>query len=165
MKGKHQNVQLATNSAEPVAGNNHKPNGLFNELSVQLLRRGHRVRFQAPGWSMHPTIKDRETVTVGPIAPSDVRKGDIVFYQLNGGVFVHRVVRIKNGDHMPSFVLRGDALGSPDESVTAQQVLGKVVCVERNGRSINPYGWELRIFRQAYNSASRLKRSFLRKLL
>ncbi len=140
-------------------------NGLFADLSVELLRRGHGVRFRAPGHSMHPTINDRETVTVEPVPPSDVKRGDIVLYRNEGGVVAHRVIRIERNNGASLFILRGDALGCPDESVAAQQVLGKVVCVERNGRSINPYGWKSSIFRTAHNCASRLKRRLLRKPL
>jgi signal peptidase len=114
---------------------------------------------------MHPTINDRETVTVEPVPPSDVKRGDIVLYRNEGGVVAHRVIRIERNNGTPLFILRGDALGCSDESVAAQQVLGKVVCVERNGRSINPYGWKSSIFRTAHNCAFRLKRRLLRKPL
>ncbi len=140
-------------------------NGLFADLSVELLRRGHGVRFRAPGHSMHPTINDRETVTVEPVAPSSVKRGDIVLYRSEGGVVAHRVIRIERNNGTPLFILRGDALGSVDEPVRVQQVLGRVVFVERNGRGINPYGWKSRIFRTAHNCASHLKTRLLRKPL
>ena len=145
--------------------NNSQPNGLFADVSTNLLRRGHRVRFRAPGWSMHPTIKDGETIMVEPVAPSAVKTGDIILYQFDSGVVVHRVVRVEKNNGTPLFILRGDALGSHDEPVAVEQVLGKVVFVERNGRSMNPYGWKSRIFLRAHTCASRLKRLLLRKPL
>jgi len=39
-----------------------------------------------------------------------------------------------------SLILRGDASYSYDEPVYTDQILGKVIAIERNGRSINPYG-------------------------
>ena len=60
------------------------------------------------------------------------------------------------------FILRGDASGRCDEPITAGQVLGKVVSVERNGRRIGLHSRKAPISRIARVWASRLKRSILR---
>lgn len=38
------------------------------------------------------------------------------------------------------FILRGDASRTFDEPVEGDQIVGKVISIERNGSSINPYG-------------------------
>jgi hypothetical protein len=93
---------------------------VFVSMSVDLLERGHKVRFRAPGWSMHPSIRDGEAAL--------------------------------------RFTLRGDALGSPDESVASHQILGKVVAVERGGHSVDPYSWRVKIYQRVRLFASLLKR-------
>ena len=172
MTMKTQIAHSPSESAEPstpdqgkgfVEGRTPNRNGLFIDLSTQLLQHGYRVSFRAPGHSMHPTINDRETVTVEPVPSSHVKTGDIVLYRSEGGVVAHRVIRIERNNDTTFFILRGDALGCPDEPVAAQQVLGKVVSVERNGSSINPYGWKSSIFRSAHNCAFRFKRRFFTK--
>jgi signal peptidase len=132
---------------------------LFIDLSTDLLRRGQSVRFRAPGRSMQPTILDGEVITVAPVASPDVKKGDIILYRSDIGVTAHRVVRIdrRNGA-ITRFIFRGDAPGSPDEPVTVQQVLGKVVWVDRGGRLIDPYSWRRMVYRKALLFVSRLKR-------
>jgi hypothetical protein len=71
------------------------PQHLFADVVVDLLRRGARVRFQAPGWSMYPTIKNGEVIGVEPVKPSQVKWGDIILYRNGRGVIAHRVVRIE----------------------------------------------------------------------
>jgi len=114
------------------------PQHSFTDVSTELLRSGQGIRFRAPGRSMYPTIKEHETITVQPVAPSRIKRGDIILYRWEQGVIAHRVVRIERGAHGGScFILRGDASGAPDEPVEQAQVLGKVVSVERDGRSID----------------------------
>ena len=131
----------------------------FVSVSLDLLVRGHEVRLRAPGWSMHPTIRDGEAITVVPVSPLKVRRGDIVFYRCNGNVFAHRVVLIeKQEEDALRFTLRGDALGSPDESVASHQILGKVVSVERGGHSVDLYTLRAEVLRRVRICGSRLKR-------
>ena len=137
---------------------------MFLDITTELLRRGQSVRFQAPGRSMHPTIKDGETITVEPVAPSDLKRGDIVLYRFDKGVIAHRLARIDKNEDTPLFILRADAPGAPEEQVAAQQVLGKVVSVQRGGRSIDPYSRRAKTVLIAYVCASRLKRWIIRKL-
>lgn len=75
--------------------NTQLPQHLFIDISTQLLRRGQSVRFQAPGCSMHPAIREGETITVSPIKPFDIKRGDILLYIVGRKVIAHRVVRIK----------------------------------------------------------------------
>ena len=131
----------------------------FVGVSLELLSRGFSVRFRAPGDSMRPVIRDGERITVKPVEPSDIIPGDIILYRYSGSMVAHRVVRIEKKDStVHRFILRGDALGASDEAVGIQQILGKVVSVERSGRSIDPYSRKARITRKVHLCASRLKR-------
>ena len=182
---------------------------LFIDVSTEFLRRGQSVRFQAPGRSMHPAIKEGETITVAPIAPVNIKRGDILLYIVGRKVIAHRVVSIKSEkndsqshssanfaiqstSHSPAnfsthvstpslahssahsstqasihskalnpqliFILRGDASLTCDDPVEAQQVLGKVVSVERGGRSIDLYSRRVKIIRTIRLCAFHIKR-------
>jgi len=130
---------------------------------------------------MHPTIKEGETIRVEPIAPFDIKRGDILLYIVGRKVIAHRVVSIKSEKNDLStlsstnsathsstissrllFILRGDASGTCDDPVEAQQVLGKVISVERRGCSIDLYNRKARMLRILHAWASRLKRLILR---
>jgi hypothetical protein len=106
---------------------------------------------------MYPTIMANETVMVEPIDPGSVKLGDILLYRSNGSLIAHRVVsinmiidtrppmRFDSGSRSSvlsphhSFILRGDASSTCDAPVKVDQILGKVVSIERNGCSIDPY--------------------------
>ena len=117
------------------------PQHLFADVSTELLRSGQGIRFRAPGRSMYPTIKEDETITVQPVSPSAVQKGDIILYRCEKRVIAHRIVGIdKAGGGAIRFTMRGDASGASTEQLKPEQILGKVVCIKRGRRRINPYG-------------------------
>lgn len=131
----------------------------FAGVNNELLNLGCCVSFRAPGNSMRPTIFDGEMITVRPVSPSDIKPGDIILYRYPGSIVAHRVVRIEKRDSdVPRFILRGDALGAPGEAVEVDQVLGKVVSVERGGRSIDLYSRKVKIIRMLRLCASYIKR-------
>jgi Peptidase family C25 len=108
----------------------------FVDVVTELLSRGYRVRFRAEGASMRPTIRGGEKITVEPV--SEVKLGDIALFRAERGLIAHRVVGIQKGiGKAPVFLTRGEAGGSYEEAVQEQQILGKVVAVERNGHSID----------------------------
>jgi hypothetical protein len=140
---------------------------------------------------MHPAIKEGETITVAPVASFDIKRGDILLYLAGRKAVAHRVVSIKRGKNDPTtqssayssihsstqtsthsktlnpqiiFTLRGDASAACDDPVEAQQVLGKVVSVEKGGRSIDLYSRKAKMLRIARACTSRLKKLILRIL-
>ena len=136
---------------------------MFPKLITELLQDGYKVNFRAPGHSMYPTIMPSETILVEPIDPGTVKMGDIILYRTNDHLIAHRVFEInmltdKNSsphsdlDSQSSalsprhlFIFRGDACPSCDDPVEANQILGKVVSIERNGHRINPYSFSHKI--------------------
>lgn len=147
------------------------PHQLFVELIGELLGRGRRVRFRVHGKSMHPTINDGEMVTVEPVKPSVVKQGDIILYRNPKGLIAHRVVAIAGpGGKGPTFrppssglsadylfLLRGDASRSCDSPVESSQILGRVVSVERDGRSSELAGRRAKIWHTVRVFAFRLR--------
>ena len=148
---------------------------LFSELLEETLNRGHSIRFRAPGDSMYPTICEGDVITVMPIETASITIGDIILYRHKSGVTAHRVIRITKRDAHHSqhsalrpqtsdlrpqsyFILRGDAAVVFDDPVSADQILGKVSFVERNGRRIDPYTRRAKILFSTRRLASRLRR-------
>ena len=131
----------------------------FADLGAELLSLGLGVRFRAPGTSMHPTIRHGDLITVEPVEPCNLKNGDIILYHLQNSFIAHRIVNIEdqNGCGL-SFILRGDASAGCDAPVKPEQVLGKVVSLERNHRRIDPYSWRVRFRSMVYLWLARLKR-------
>jgi hypothetical protein len=114
--------------------------GKFVQVRSDLLSRGYSVRFRAPGGSMRPAICHGDMLTVGPVAPSNITLGSVAVYRRFDRLLAHRVVRIDADDSgAPVFVLRGDAASDCDAPVSASQILGEVVRVERRTSAIRSH--------------------------
>ena len=129
----------------------------------ETLNCGHSIRFRAPGDSMYPTICDGDLITVEPILPFDVVVGDIILYRHQSGVVAHRVVDIEAPQSsvlspQHCFTLRGDAAINNDFPVHADQILGKIVSLERNGQFLDPYCLRIKLLYKTRRLAARLKR-------
>jgi len=139
----------------------------FVKICTELLHQGHQIKFKAPGDSMYPTICDRDLITVEPQKSSGICVGDIILYHHENGVVAHRVINIQVPQPsvpstQPLFLLRGDAAIHDDAPVSSEQILGKVVSIERNGRRIDPYRLRIKLHFKTRRLASRIKRLFLR---
>ena len=55
------------------------------------------------------------------------------------------------------FILRGDAARTIDDPVQSDQIIGKVVSIERNGNSLNPYSLQHKITTLLLKATLRLK--------
>ena len=137
---------------------------MFPELITELLQDGYQVSFSAPGHSMYPTIMANENILVAPIDPVAVRMGDIILYRANGSLIAHRVRRIKKMNKGTfktcadwSFIFKGDACPNCDEPVNVEQILGKVISIERNGDIVDPYGLAHKLGCLARRLTSRFK--------
>lgn len=77
--------------------------------------------------SMEPTYSPGDMVVAVPQATYAV--GDVVTFQPVSGdptLITHRVVGVQAGEEL-SYITRGDANGTDDEPITAEQVMGRVV--------------------------------------
>jgi len=129
---------------------------LLLDLTTELLSQGATVRFRPRGRSMYPSIREGEVITVEPVRASDVKLADIVLYRSERGLIAHRVVEIASRDARV-FRLQGDASLSCDQPVAAEQILGRVVGVERNGRSVALASPGAKMWHKARRLASGLK--------
>jgi hypothetical protein len=118
----------------PVALNQRR----FLETLEDVLRQGHPVRFRAMGWSMHPAIRDGETITVAPLGSCPIEVGDVLLYRLGGAAIAHRVVKMAFASgRLTKLVLRGDAADRCDAPIAVEQILGRVVGI---GSAARPAG-------------------------
>lgn len=108
---------------------------LLLKLSRDMLEKGKSIRFQAKGWSMRPFIRDGDFIVVSPVKGSSIRKGEVVFYSTaENEIIVHRIIRKYKKNDRITVLIKGDASFGPPEKVDIQNVLGKAIAIERNGR-------------------------------
>lgn len=92
-----------------------------------ILARGHAVQFQARGDSMHPLIRENDSLHVEPC--DRVRVGDVVLVVADRGLTAHRVIARRGG----MVITRGDNAPAADGEVAEERVLGRVTHVLRDG--------------------------------
>jgi signal peptidase I len=86
---------------------------------------------------MSPFIRNGETVEIAPIESGKIRSGDIIFYRTNlKRLVAHRVIKRMIDGGRIFFITKGDRSPVFDEYVYSDDVLGKVVAVEKKGRII-----------------------------
>lgn len=104
------------------------------ELFREILRSAGEARLAVSGTSMLPAIWSGDVITVQHCEAAGLRPGEVVFYMRGEGLVAHRVVANSGG----RLIARGDSLPDCDRPVSAADILGRVVAVERNGRWISP---------------------------
>lgn len=100
-------------------------------LSKALLAQGIEVRLPTCGSSMYPGIAPGDRVTVAGLGGLEPVEGDILLVAREGRLWCHRLVRAEGVGGLRRYWTRGDALEAADEPVTADQIVGKVLRVER----------------------------------
>lgn len=105
----------------------------FSYLAETILKQGNCIRFRAEGGSMSPSIRNGDIIEVSPDI-DDITSGDIILYRSKENMpVVHRVIK-KN--EIGSILTKGDSSLDFDNPVTDEQVLGKVIEVEKRGLNI-----------------------------
>lgn len=59
------------------------------------LRDGKTVKFRPVGNSMSGKIESKQLITISPVDPATLEKGDIVLAKVNGKFFVHLVSAVQ----------------------------------------------------------------------
>jgi hypothetical protein len=105
------------------------------ELMRAVLARGTSFRFCARGWSMAPFIRDGDVITVCPFRRARPGVGQVVAFTRpgEGNVVVHRVVARRGQNSY----IQGDGVpGHADGIIPADNLLGRVTRVERDGHDV-----------------------------
>lgn len=112
---------------------------------------------------MTPTINDGEVLVVAPAAAQDIDVADIVFCHTRSRPLAHRVLSVgKDAAGAPRLTLCGDASLESDRPVTAGEVRGRVIAIERAGHRVDMEVTGTLLGRLAIVAAVELRRSFRR---
>ncbi len=104
--------------------------GLFEDI----LKNGSQLRVRVTGKSMSPFLKGGEILTISQVSYHELRRGDIILFRnQHEHPVLHRIIRKEgaSGNNTISFLTKGDAVGTFDEAVKQEHVLGKVILVEK----------------------------------
>ena len=102
------------------------------KLVREKLAQGGLVRLRVSGNSMAPLIESGDVVLVRHADPESLRRGDLLLVEREGAFLVHRLVAIG----ARGIQTKGDNSSHADLPVTPQAILGRVVAVEKGGKTI-----------------------------
>jgi signal peptidase I len=106
-----------------------------NNLAVEVLQKTGALRLSAFGYSMLPTLYPGDILDIRREALSAIQPGDVVLYAREGRFFIHRNLCAVSTRSQTALVTRGDAMPHADEPVLPEELLGKVVSLERGAET------------------------------
>ena len=110
----------------------------FRDLASGLVKEGRSVRIEASGYSMYPTIKPGNRIYIEEVKDSEALcPGDIIAWQREDDIVVHRLVHRYLHDDDYYFISRGDSSRVTDMPVAFDDIIGVVSSIEAgNGKRV-----------------------------
>lgn|SRR5215475_753902 len=106
------------------------------EIIQQLAQQG-RVTLRVRGSSMLPWVRPDDVAVIRRAGIDDVRCGDVVLFQRESRLFVHRLVERHCTLNETQFLAKGDAHPGPDGMINRELVLGRVMRIHRGDKRID----------------------------
>jgi signal peptidase I len=105
---------------------------------------GERHFVPITGGSMLPLIRDGDRALVAH-GCTGVRQGDVIVFRHEGRLIAHRVLRIRRSEAGLTFVTKGDNASQFDPPLSADEIVGRVLAVERGGQymSLDTAVWRM----------------------
>ena len=103
-------------------------------LVADVARSFGQVRLKVTGTSMLPAVFPGDIVTVCRCSAADLLPGQIVLCFRDEALVAHRLARVNEN----RFITRGDSLCNDDRPFQEDEILGRVVCIHRDGREVDP---------------------------
>ncbi len=107
----------------------------FESLCREISGKADYLRFQVKGGSMYPFIRSNDWVDAALFKEkgNDINKGDIILFKKDNSLYLHRVLRsTKDG-----FLVKGDMSFGGDGVIPLEDVLARVIAVQRGLRRID----------------------------
>lgn len=103
------------------------------ELIEAVHEKGMSFRFKARGHSMTPAIRDGDYITLAPLGDMILSRGDVLAFRHpeRPQMLVHRVLRKKE----KCYFIKGDNCSEVDGWIPAENILGLISQVERQGKT------------------------------
>ena len=142
--------------------------GFWLEWCIDELAQGRAVQILSNGYSMWPCIRPKDKLLISAVPFSSVQINDIIAFQRQNHIVVHRVVEILDSENGNELRTIGDSNSVDDEPIDLSNFIGKVS--EVNGiivQSVAPSPFKRRIYRFVIWSLNLVLRGirFFRRLL
>ncbi len=112
---------------------------ILKEFTTGLLEEGSEVRIIASGYSMYPAISPGNPIILEPVNDrAALKPGDIIAWERDSDMVVHRLVHIYESDGELYYITRGDSTLTSDNPVSFNLIAGRVVFIEKCGKRRTP---------------------------
>jgi len=127
---------------ESAKSSSRRGTAASNQIAEKIRTNGS-VCFRVFGASMFPWIRSGDLVFARSIGYEQAAPGDVVLYERDERIFVHRVIRRASPD--ARLITKGDALDREDAPLSRSEFLGRVIRIHRDTRHIDieSLGWVL----------------------
>ena len=96
-------------------------------------RSGRQHRIPVIGCSMLPLMQEGDHVLIAYLHKG-IRRGDVVVFQQWDILVTHRVISIHQYQPVPTYLTKGDNAPGFDPPLSAHEVIGRVLAIERGNR-------------------------------
>lgn len=104
-------------------------------ITSTILDEGYFAALPTIGPSMYPVIRAGDKIYVESLKGKKPGKGDIILFKSGENMVCHRLVRIFERNGTTYYQTRGDAFFHKDTSITYEQIIGRVVRIDRPSMS------------------------------
>jgi signal peptidase I len=104
-------------------------------LLREVLEKGSKFDLKVKGSSMSPFIKEGDLVTISPPLATSPGVGRMVAFVQPGAekLLIHRVLGRRGG----TYLIKGDSMEGQGDLVPRENILGRVIRIERNEKEIS----------------------------
>lgn len=104
------------------------------KIITLMLKRGEQVQTPLYGYCMRPVIDDGDTVIIAPIKLDKLVCGDIVVYQNEDKLKIHRLLGFSKKTGEKCLITKGDKCITIDPPASSSLYLGKVTTVQKKDK-------------------------------
>jgi len=108
----------------------------FDHLILEQLGNGKTITLRVTGKSMHPLMRQGDSIRLEKCAPGTLAIGDIITFKKDGIYLTHRVLWTTKKGNRIGLITKGDNEINIDPPVSANHILGKVVAIGRANRTL-----------------------------
>ena len=110
---------------------------IIDHLILEELGNGKKITLRVSGKSMHPLIKQGDSIRIEKCAPGALAIGDIITFKKDAAYFTHRVLWVKKKDNSIILITKGDNEINVDPLVSPNHIVGKAVAIKRTNRKLH----------------------------
>ena len=114
--------------------NPEKTKQLFFDVLSESLKSGKQVDITPLGYSMFPSFKPNDIVTLQSADCKTIKRGDVILTNNNGRYLLHRLIKINKCKQL--LLTRGDSCLKKDDLISGDSLIGKFVAHKRMGKSL-----------------------------